>query len=114
MNTKKREEIFNSYVAKFKELGYDVYSPNRWPQYFYAFVTNGTHIIYFQINDWGIFEWSTCCIPSTKTGSGMRIGFEFTGKESVEKAFAIDYGKPYRDFNHFKENYTLRRGLNKL
>lgn len=114
MNIEKREEIFNNYVAKFKELGYDVYSPSRSPQFFYAYVTDGTHIIYFQIDNWGIFEWSTRCIPDTKTGTGTRIDFEFTDKKSVERAFAIEYGKAYRDFNHFKEKYCLRGGLNKL
>lgn len=114
MNTEKRKGIFNDYVAKFKELGYDVYSPSRPPQFFYAFVTDGTHIIYFQIDDWGIFEWSTCCAPSKKTGSGMMLSFKFKDKESVERAFNTNYGEPYRNFRHFSERYKKRGGLIKL
>lgn len=114
MSTKKREEIFNNYVARFKELGYDVYSPSRSPQFFYAFVTDGTHIIYFQIDDWGIFEWSTQCVPSRKTGSGMMLSFSFKDKESVERAFSVKHGKPYRDFKHFSEQYKRCGGLKKL
>ena len=114
MNTKKREEIFNNYVAKFKKLGYDVYSPNRASQFFYAFVTDGTHVVYFQIDDWGIFDWSICCVPSVKTGSGMMISFDFKNKDSVERAFLTNYGKPFRDFKHFSEQYAKRGGLTKL
>lgn len=114
MNSEKREDIFNNYVAKFKKLGYDVYSPSRSPWFFYAFVTDGTHIIYFQIDDWGIFEWSTQCIPSRKTGSGMMLSFSFKDKESVERAFSVKHGEPYRDFKHFSEQYGKRGGLKKL
>lgn len=41
MKDDKRKEIFNDYVAKFKELGYDVYSPcSKLPGFHYAYVTD--------------------------------------------------------------------------
>lgn len=104
MKDSEREKIFNYYIAKFKELGYDVYSPcSKLPGFYYAYVTDGIHILYFQIGCWGEFEWSTCCMPSRETGTGVRIDFEFDGKESVERAFDIQHGKPYRDFAHFEK-----------
>lgn len=110
-----RKEIFNDYVAKFKELGYDVYSPcNKSPGFHYAYVTDGIHIIYFQISYWGGLEWSTCCVPNKETGTGTRINFEFDGKESVERAFEIEFGKPYSNFEHFAKYQERFHKLEKL
>lgn len=115
MKDLEREKIFNDCVAKFKELGYDVYSPySKLSGFYYAYVTDGIHILYFQIGQWGEFEWSTCCIPSRETGTGIRISFKFDGKESVERAFDIQHGKPYRNFEHFKKYEERFTKLEKL
>ena len=104
METKDR--YFKNTVAQLKAWGFEVYAPaDIFEDTFrYGWVTDGTNIIYFQIDDLVGLRFSTECIPSKETGSGRSLNIDFT-KEGIIEAFQIPFGKPYPDFESFKRKH---------
>lgn len=105
MDKNQRSKLFDYYIEKFKEYGYDVYSKEGSLKdgFYYAYVTDGTRIIYFQIDPLFGFQWFTVCKPTKETGYGRKIELEFDGRESVEQTMNISYGEKFRNFNSFKK-----------
>ena len=106
MNIKMKDQYFKETVEQLKEWGFEVYSPSDIFEdtFRYGWVTDGTHILYFQINDLEGLQFSTQCVPAKNTGSGCRVEIDFT-KEGILKGFGVTYGKPYPDFETFKRKY---------
>lgn len=106
MRMETKDRFFKNTVTQLKIWGFQVYSPtNIFENTFrYGWVTDGTHILYFQIDDLVGLQFSTECIPSKETGSGRRLDIDFT-KEGIIEAFQIPFGKPYPDFESFKRKY---------
>lgn len=106
MNFKMKCQYFNEVVEQLKEWGFMVYVPtNIFDKDFrYCWITDGTHILYFQINDLEGLMFSTECIPSKETGCGRRISIPFI-KKGIIKGFGVSYGKPYPDFESFRKKY---------
>ena len=106
MNFKMKCQYFKETVEQLKEWGFMVYVPtNIYEDDFrYGWITDGTHILYFQINDLEGLMFSTECIPSKETGCGRRISIPFT-KEGIIDGFGVSYGKPYPDFESFRKKY---------
>lgn len=103
MKMETKDRYFKETVEQLKEWGFMVYAPaNIFEDVFrYGWVTDGTHILYFQIDDLIGLVFSTECIPSKETGSGRRLDIPFT-KEEIIKAFEMPFGKPYPNFESFK------------
>ena len=103
MRMETKDRYFKDAVAQLKEYGFMVYAPAEiFNDYFrYGWVTDGIHILYFQIDDLFGLVFSTECIPSKETGCGRRIDFDFT-KDGIIEAFQTSFGKPYPDFESFK------------
>lgn len=100
------DRYFKDAVAQLKEWGFKVYSPTNIFEgtFRYGWVTDGTHILCFHIDDLVGLQFSTVCVPSKETGCGRIIDFDFT-KEGIIKAFQISFGKPYPDFESFKRKH---------
>lgn len=111
MDKNQRSRLFDYYVERFKEYGYDVYSKKDALEdgFYYAYVTDGTRIIHFQVDSLFGFQWFTVCKPTEETGYGRMIELEFDGRESVEQAMNISYGEKFRNFDSFKK-YEERFG----
>lgn len=94
---------FRETVAQLKEWGFAVYAPaNIFEGTFrYGWVTDGTHILYFEINDFEGLHWSIECVPSRETGSGMCVDVGFS-KEGILDALNVSYGAPYPNFESFQ------------
>lgn len=106
MDFKMKDRYFKETVAQLKEWGFMVYAPaNIFEDDFrYGWVTDGIHILYFQIDDLLGLVFSTECVPSKKTGCGRRIDIAFT-KKGIIKAFEISFGKSYPNFESFKRKH---------
>ena len=106
MNFKIKFQYFKETVEQLKEWGFMVYVPTNIHEYDfrYGWVTDGTHILYFQIDDLCGLRFSTECISSNGIGCGCRIKIPFT-KEGIIKGFGVSYGKPYPDFESFRKKY---------
>lgn len=106
MNFKIKCQYFNETVEQLKEWGFMVYVPTNIfeDDFRYGWITDGIHILYFQINDLEGLMFSTECIPSKETGCGRRIYIPFT-KEGIIDGFGVSYGKPYPDFESFRKKY---------
>lgn len=106
MRTETKDQYFKETVEQLKEWGFMVYAPaNIFEDDFrYGWVTDGIHILYFQIDDLLGLVFSTECVPSKETGCGRRIDFDFT-KKGIIKAFEISFGKPYPNFESFKRKH---------
>ena len=106
MNFETKDRYFKETVEQLKEWGFMVYVPtNIFDKDFrYGWVTDGIHILYFQINYLEGLMFSTECIPSKETGCGRRISIPFT-KEGIIEGFGVSYGKPYPDFESFRKKY---------
>ncbi len=104
MNFKTKCKYFNEVVEQLKEWGFMVYVPNNIfdDDFRYGWITDGTHILYFQIDDLYGLQFSTEGISSKGLGCGCRIKIPFT-KEGITKGFGVSYGKPYPDFESFKK-----------
>lgn len=108
MNMEIKDHYFKETVEQLKEWGFMVYVPeNLFEGYYrYGWVTDGTHLLYFQIDDLEGLLWSTECIPSKETGSGRRIYMPNPfSKEDVLHGFKVSYGKPYLNFEDFKKRH---------
>ena len=115
---------------QFKRLGYKVYSKlfrccreeKHIVIYAYA-VRNDGAFIYFQVDRIDGFTMSSNCIPSSKTGSGHRLGKRELGMdiwdsegnlsaEAVGKAMDIamsrKFGEPYSSFEAYKKQEEKR------
>lgn len=106
MNFETKDRYFKETVEQLKEWGFTVYVPNNILEddFRYGWITDGTHILYFQINDLEGLMFSTECIPSKETGCGRRISIPFT-KEGIIEGFGVSFGKPYPNFEFFKKKY---------
>lgn len=106
MNMKTKDGYFKETVEQLKEWGFMVYAPkNLFEGYCrYGWVTDGTHLLYFQIDDLEGLLWSTECIPSKETCRGRRLYMTNPlSKEDVLNGFKVSYGKPWRNFEDFKK-----------
>lgn len=85
MKMETKDRYFKETVEQLKEWGFTVYAPaNIFEDVFrYGWVTDGTHILYFQIDDLIGLVFSTECIPSKETGSGRRLDIPFTKRKSL-------------------------------
>lgn len=106
MNIEVKDRYFRNTVAQLKGWGFEVYAPaNIFEDTFrYGWVTDGTHILYFQIDDLEGLKFSTECVPSKETGSGCRVDIDFT-KEGIIRGFETSYGKSYPNFETFKRKH---------
>ena len=104
MNFKMKCQYFNEVVKQLKEWGFMVYVPTNIIEHDlrYGWITDGTHILFFQINDLEGLMFSTECISSNGIGCGCRIKIPFT-KEGIITGFDVSYGKPYPDFESFRK-----------
>lgn len=109
MKMETKDRYFKETVEQLKEWGFMVYAhANIFENGFrYGWVTDGTHILYFQIDDLYGLQWSTECIPTKETGVGMRIHINLS-KEAIIEAFQIQYGQPYLNFEHFVRRQWVR------
>ena len=115
MNVLTKDRYFKETVEQLKEWGFEVYSPAHIfkDTFRYGWVTDGVHILYFEINDLEGLRWSTECIPSHETGCGKRIECEFS-KEAILNAFKISFGQLYSNFEHFRKHHKKWSDLIKI
>lgn len=106
MRMETKDQYFKETVKQLKEWGFMVYAPANIfeDSYRYGWVTDGIHILYFQIDNLLGLVFSTVCAPSKETGCGCRIDIDFT-KEGIIKAFKTSFGKPYPNFESFKREH---------
>lgn len=104
MNFETKDRYFKETVEQLKEWGFTVYVPNNILEddFRYGWITDGTHILYFQMDDLFGLQFSTEGISSKGNGCGCRIKIPFT-KEGIIKGFGVSYGKPYPDFESFRK-----------
>lgn len=104
MRIETKDRYFKETVAQLKEWGFMVYALADIFEggFRYGWVTDGTHILYFQIDDLEGLRFSTECIPSKETGCGRRISIPFT-KEGIIEGFGVSFGKPYPNFESFNK-----------
>lgn len=111
MTIETKDKYFKEVVSILKSFGFYVWThENIFNDNFrYGWVTDGVHMLYFQIDDLEGLKWSTECIPSKETGSGCRVHISYPlEKEKIENAFKVKHGTPYRDFEHFKRRYWCK------
>ena len=105
MDLKIRDSYFKEAVKTIKDLGFDVYVPEHIfkGSFRFGYVTDGTHILYFEVSEFGDLNWGTVHIPSLD-GDGVLVTVPTITKENILRTFNVSYGKPYADFEHFRKS----------
>ena len=80
MNFETKDRYFKETVEQLKEWGFTVYVPNNILEddFRYGWITDGTHILYFQMDALFGLQFSTEGISSKGLGCGCRIKIPFT------------------------------------
>jgi hypothetical protein len=99
----KMQGMENSTIEHVKQLGFDVYHPEKLSSYFWAVTADGKDFCYIQLNYWGQFSVSSVCTPSEFTGTGEQVadGLTELTLDVITKACTHRYGKKYPDFEAF-------------
>lgn len=109
MKHEKRKELFFNVVERLKSYGYKVYTGRGTIEqgFLYGYTTNGTGVLYFQINDLGILSFSIEYWPSYKMGSGIRAEVNIDDKDSVDNALntRVSGVRMYKNFEVFRDHH---------
>jgi hypothetical protein len=66
------DKIEHGTIEHVKQLGFDVYRPEKLSSYFWAVTNDGKGFCYIQLNYWGQFSIASVCVPDKFTGKGQR------------------------------------------
>lgn len=109
MKHEKRKELFFNVVERLKSYGYRAYTGHDAIKlgYLYGYVTNGTGVLYFQINDLSILSFSIEYWPAYKMGSGIRAEVNIDDKDSVDNALntRVPGVRMYKNFEVFRDHH---------